>query len=238
MTIRVLMFGVLLVGCVHEREAATGAAPQQLLVVLTEDWATPAAVSTLYQRNGSGWREVASGPAVVGKNGLGWGRGLAVALPRGADEPIKREGDGKAPAGVFRIGDAFGATAIGGAWRFRVLKPTTECVDDVASAQYNRTVENDAVVVDWKSSEKMASEPLYRVGAFVEHNVTDTQVGAGSCIFMHVWREQGRGTAGCTAFDEAQVRKVLSALRPEANPILIQLPRTVYAAHRAEAGWP
>lgn len=212
--------------------------PQQLLVVLTEGWSSPLGTSTLYEREGGGWRVVTASPVVVGKNGLGWGLGIGPALPRGSDEPVKKEGDGKAPAGVFQIGAAFGVAAPGGSWPFRTLKATTECVDDTASTHYNQTLENDTVAVDWKSSEKMASEALYRLGAFVEHNTSATQVGAGSCIFMHVWREQGRGTAGCTAFDEAALRGVLTSLRSEAHPQLIQLPSAVYEAHRGARGWP
>ena len=45
-------------------------------------------------------------PAVVGRNGLAWGRGVRTDLPAG--EPQKREGDGRAPAGIFKLGPAFG----------------------------------------------------------------------------------------------------------------------------------
>jgi D-alanyl-D-alanine dipeptidase len=151
---------------------------------------------------------------------------------------VKREGDGRSPAGVFRLGPAFGSAPPGGIWPFRLLDARTECVDDTASAQYGKTVENDAVAIDWKSSEKMASEPLYRLGAFVEHNTGPTEAGAGSCIFLHVWREEGRGTAGCTAFEEARLREVLVALEPDATPLLVQLPTRIYEQHRDAQGWP
>ena len=46
----------------------------------------------------------ASVPVLFGKNGLAWGRGLA-----GQDESglRKKERDGRAPAGVFRIGKIY-----------------------------------------------------------------------------------------------------------------------------------
>lgn len=235
--LRSSVLALVLSACAHTPLTGAGQ-PKQLLVVLTENWDSVNGTSTLYERQAGAWQLIATAPVVVGKNGMGWGLGVGVPLPHGTEEPVKKEGDGRAPAGIFRLGPAFGAASPGGNWPFRNLKATTECVDDVASRHYNETVENDAVTVDWKSSEKMASEPLYRLGAFVEHNQPKPTVGAGSCIFLHVWREQGRGTAGCTAFEESALRKVLSSLRPEAEPLLIQVPRAVYEAQRAAQGWP
>jgi D-alanyl-D-alanine dipeptidase len=237
MHLRIVLVGLFLIGCAHH-PVAPRAEVQQLLVILADGWQSPVATATLYERDGNEWRTLASSAAVVGKNGLGWGLGVAAPLTPGADDPVKKEGDGKAPAGVFHLGSAFGNSPPRGAWPFRELKTSTECVDDVTSEQYNQVVENNTVTVNWKSSEKMASEPLYRLGAFVEHNWPNVSVGAGSCIFLHVWRERGRGTAGCTAFDEASLREVLELLRPEARPLLIQLPRSVYDANRVEARWP
>jgi D-alanyl-D-alanine dipeptidase len=223
--------------CAHT-PSVSGPGAAQLVVVLVDDWNSPNGTATLYERTGTAWTARRSSPVVVGKNGLGWGRGEALQVARGEGEPVKQEGDGRAPAGLFRLGSAFGQRSPGGSWPFRVLRDTTECVDDVASAQYARTVERDVVTVEWKSSEKMASESLYRLGAFVEHNTSPPSPGAGSCIFLHVWREPGRGTAGCTAFPEEALEALLRELRPEAQPLLLQLPRAVYATHRVAQGWP
>ena len=59
-----------------------------------------------FERAGAGpWQPVGRPvPVLFGKNGLAWGRGLA-----GQDEKglRKNERDGRAPAGVFRIGKIY-----------------------------------------------------------------------------------------------------------------------------------
>jgi zinc D-Ala-D-Ala dipeptidase len=48
---------------------------------------------------------------VVGRNGLAWGIGVVPtddAQVRSESAPVKREGDGRAPAGIFALSTAFG----------------------------------------------------------------------------------------------------------------------------------
>jgi hypothetical protein len=45
---------------------------------------------------------------LLGGGGLAWGRGLH---PDGADGAVKREGDRRAPPGVFALGSGFGYAA-------------------------------------------------------------------------------------------------------------------------------
>ena len=54
------------------------------------------------------------------------------------------------------------------------------------------------------SGEDMRKIDLYRRGLVVDYP-TDRAARAGSCIFIHVWRGEGRGTAGCVALPEARV---------------------------------
>src|SRR5262245_14268846 len=86
---------------------------KQLVVVRTAGWnATEGTLSRFVRRGADdAWRRVAGpAPVVVGRSGLGWGRGLHAPQPGG---PTKREGDGRAPAGVFRLSTAFGYQAAG-----------------------------------------------------------------------------------------------------------------------------
>lgn len=210
----------------------------QIVVVTTADWSAVEGTLQRYERADAHTRWMPVGEpvtVVVGKNGLGWGAGLAPsndASVRGSDEPVKKEGDGKAPAGIFRLSTAFGYAAESEAgWRmpYVSLTPTVECVDDTTSKSYNRVVDNTKVSVDWNSSEHMLrSDELYRWGLVVDHNADPVTPGAGSCIFMHIWRGPGHGTVGCTAMPQEKLEAVIGWLDPARKPLLVQLPRAQY----------
>jgi D-alanyl-D-alanine dipeptidase len=229
--------------------AATTTAPPpelaratQLLVVTTATWDTTAGTLRRYSRDASGaWRaEGARVPVVVGRTGLAWGVGVA---PDAAGEPAKREGDGKAPAGLFSLGSAFGfaatAKAVGTRLPYLRLAETTECVDDVASAHYNAIVDRAHVArVDWRSSERMRRIELYRLGVVVDYNTRPRTEGRGSCIFLHIWGGPRSSTAGCTAMAEPALMELVRWLDPARRPSLVQLTDAAYARRRAAWGLP
>ena len=62
---------------------------------------------------------------------------------------------------------------------------------------------------------------LYRWGIVVGHNPAN-QPGAGSCIFIHLWRGPGQPTAGCTAMSEENLPRILAWLDPALDPRLVQ----------------
>jgi D-alanyl-D-alanine dipeptidase len=225
----------------------------QMIVVTTPDWNTVQGRLRRYERAKSGatWRPVGEAiPIVVGKNGLAWGSGVVAidGIQAGAD-PVKREGDGRSPAGVFRLGTAFGYAAeplSGTMLPYRSLTPTIECVDDVQSKSYNRIVDRSTAQVDWKSSEHMRDVgEAYRWGIVVNHNgiansgnAASPVRGGGSCIFLHIWKDAAHGTAGCTAMAPAEVETLLRWLEPKRNPVLVQLPADQYAKAMKQWGLP
>jgi hypothetical protein len=210
----------------------------QIVVVTTADWNAVEGTLQRYERSNTRGRWTPVGDpfaVVVGKNGLGWGAGVAPsndASVRAADDPVKKEGDGKAPAGIFRLSTAFGYAAqpeAGWHMPYISLTPSVECVDDTASKSYNRVVDNTKVSVDWNSSEHMLrSDELYRWGLVVDHNADPVTPGSGSCIFMHIWRGPGRGTVGCTAMPQERLESVIGWLDPARKPLLVQLPLAQY----------
>jgi D-alanyl-D-alanine dipeptidase len=215
----------------------------QALVVTTADWDSTAATVRRFARAtpAARWREV--GPpmrAAVGRSGLGWGDGLHPAADSAAG-PVKREGDGRAPAGVFRLSSAFGyAPPSESRWirlPYHAADVSIECVDDAASAYYNRRVDRDTVArVDWTSHEEMRrNDGLYRLGVWVDHNSAPPAAGRGSCIFLHIWAAPGVATSGCTAFAAGDLELILRWLDPRARPALVQLPEAEY--RRLRAGW-
>ncbi len=213
-------------------------ASTQLLVVTTSDWTAVEGKLQRYERSSphDKWKPV-GGPVtvVVGKNGLGWGAGV-VADGRQSGDPIKKEGDGKAPAGVFRLSAAFGYAPnpqSGWTMPYVPLTPSVECVDDTGSKFYNRVLDRSTVAPDWNSSEHMRrSDELYRWGIVVEHNSDPVKPGGGSCIFMHIWRGQDQGTVGCTAMPQEKLEAVLNWLDPKKSPLLVQLPNAQYKKMR------
>ena len=179
-------------------------------------------------------------PVVLGKRGLAWGVGF---LDKHGPGPRKVEGDNRVPAGIFRLGPAFGyAPAQAARWiklKYVPLTEQTEGVDDVRSRYYNRLVERSKVPqVDWRSSEQMRrKDNLYKSGLVVGHNPAAVR-GAGSCIFLHIWKNPHFATTGCTAMPEPDLVKLLRWLDPAAHPVLIQMPLAEFAGLRSRYALP
>lgn len=237
-----LLMGLLGLGCQATGRATTKEIPappatsplagsEQILLVVTETWASNQGRLRRFERTpGSAWRPVGKEvPVNVGRNGLGWGRGLHG--DQLSHAPVKAEGDGRAPAGVFALPGAFAyqPAALSTPPRVSVYPLTdhTVCVDSTTSRFYNRTFEETAASAkDWNSEERMLRpDGLYRFGLFVDHNTSGTKPGAGSCIFMHLWRGPGSPTAGCTAMAEPDMLTILAWLDAGKKPLLVQLPR-------------
>lgn len=242
-----LLFGTLFIGLIQgsvSMEQQSGAQARvlsqarQLLVVTTKDWNTVDGELLRYERvAGQAWQAVGGKvQIVVGRNGLAWGKGLHGDLARlaNASDPIKKEGDGRSPAGIFSLSSAFGYAPREQARNVKLpyveATGTLECVDDSQSANYNRVLERGrAARVDWKSSEQMRREDeLYRWGVVVDHNASPPQAGCGSCIFLHIWEGMGKGTAGCTAMNAARMEEILFWLDPQKKPLIVQLPRAEF----------
>ncbi|MFK0380184.1 L,D-transpeptidase [Pandoraea sp. NPDC090278] len=221
---------------------------RQLVVITTADWNSLSGTLQRFERGEprDKWAAVAPPfPIVVGKTGLAWGSGLITAEQLGADigDPVKQEGDGKAPAGVFSLGTAFGYEAqlpAGSRMPYLRLTSSIECVDDVKSRYYNRIVDRQHISEpDWSSSEQMLrGDELYHWGVYVDHNSHPTRPGGGSCIFLHVWRGAGQGTAGCTAMPKKHIQQLIEWLDPAKSPLLVQMPRSQYDKVRYHLGWP
>jgi len=219
---------------------------RQMLLVTTADWNTVAGTLYAFDRGADGtWvaarvptAAAAAGgprgvPIVVGKSGLAWDPGMASPVKG----PIKVEGDGRSPAGVFALGTAFGfARAAEARWLrlpYTEITSTLECVDDPASGYYNTLTDRTAVDVDWKSSEKMREiAPDYHWGVVVDYNMRPAVPGRGSCVFLHIGGEGGRGTVGCTAMGEPLLKALMQWLDPAQAPVLVQVPLEAYAALR------
>ncbi|MDP2036969.1 MAG: hypothetical protein Q8L04_06265, partial [Ignavibacteria bacterium] len=80
---------------------------KQILLVTSDSWDATSANLSYYERSGTRFKNVGDDiPVFLGKSGLGWGRGL-IDFEK-SDGPIKKEGDKRAPAGIFSLPYVFG----------------------------------------------------------------------------------------------------------------------------------
>jgi len=192
----------------------------QLLLVSTNNMSTFQARLQLFEIDASSnvWRKLDQPKlAVIGRNGLAWSW-VSEESAR-ADEPIKHEGDGKTPAGLFRVGDAFGFEPSKIDGYIRLIPGRHLCVDDPISSYYNMLV-SDYPRPSGLKGEEMGSIALYRKGFFIDYP-TNAERRAGSCIFIHVWRSSLKGTNGCIATAQSTVEKLHRWVRPKNAVIAI-----------------
>jgi L,D-peptidoglycan transpeptidase YkuD (ErfK/YbiS/YcfS/YnhG family) len=148
-------------------------ATKQLIVVTTQDWSTSEGKLQRFEKQSGKWVKVGQEIEILlGRNGLGWGRGFHT-IPVDA-KIIKKEGDGKAPAGIFSLKQAFGYFPLEVDYPYEVYSETDHCVDDVHSKLYNKIVDSHKVEIDYKSKEHMRfPKNYYKYGVVVNHNHID-----------------------------------------------------------------
>jgi L,D-peptidoglycan transpeptidase YkuD (ErfK/YbiS/YcfS/YnhG family) len=167
---------------------------------------------------------------LFGKNGIAWGTGLA-----GQDEPglRKKERDGRAPAGVFKIGEVFGyepSLPPGADYSYHQVTEADVWSDDPRSPNYNRHIVIDpSNPPDNYSHEKMRSGDFaYRWLVEIRHNSDPPVPGAGSAIFFHIRRGVNHPTTGCTTMAEQNLIRIITWLRVAQHPCYALLPAAEY----------
>ena len=159
----------------------------------------------------------------LGKNGLGIGIGY-LKLKHDKNDIIKKEGDKKAPIGIFKLTSVFGY-ANNEQTHMPYIKATENliCVDDSNSKYYNKIIYMPETKP--KSYEKMRRDDnQYELGIVIEHN-KEQKKQAGSCIFIHVQKNKDASTAGCTSMNLDDLKKIVNWLDIKKNPIFIQVPK-------------
>ncbi|HEY1311735.1 MAG TPA: hypothetical protein VGF02_12365 [Pseudolabrys sp.] len=168
--------------------------------------------------------QVAGGPAtaLLGYRGVAWANAFRKFARAG--EPVKVEGDKRAPAGFYKIGRNFGRAASQVPNYMRLVEGTV-CVYDLASPAYN-TITSRAFVGDKVRGENMWRVPEYARGLLVDYP-SNRKARAGSCIFIHLQLPGRTGTNGCVALGEPQLEAVQDFSRDGA--VLAILPRQALA---------
>ncbi len=239
--------------CGNEPEAL-GVIPadsNQLVAVMTDEWSSDIGQLVRFERSEDGmWRQAEPPIEVyVAEKGLAWGRGLhpfnwkTQGDEKDKEWRVKKEGDKRAPAGLFRLTEVFydpavyteSQTSFGSAI---ATHANLFCEDRIGNSAYNTPVELNETAQEKCGEEKNCPESMFRDdGAYdslvwVEHNAKQSQ-GSGSCIFLHI--ENGRSTVGCTSMKRDSFESLLTWLKKEQNPVLLQLPRPEYT--RRKQAW-
>lgn len=205
----------------------------QLIVGTAPTWDSMRGNLQFFEReNGDNWKRVA-GPfhVLFGKSGVAWGNGLA-----GTGEPglQKKERDGRAPAGVFRVGKIYtydSQLPSGADYPFHQVTTADAWIDDMNSPDYNRfvTIEDPAHPPLWFEREKMRHNDFaYRWLVEIRHNSDPPVPGLGSAIFFHIRRGVNRPTTGCTTMAEEDLVKLIKWLRASRHPCYALLPTIEY----------
>ncbi len=194
---------------------------EQVILVVSKSFHSPKALLECYE---DGKKVFDTIEVNIGENGLGWGLGL-VELRKKSSDPLKKEGDKKAPAGIFNLTNIFGYEK---EKKFKLdylyASKTLICVDDIDSKHYNTIIQMPADMP--KSFELMRRDDhQYELGIVVAHNSSGIP-SRGSCIFLHVEKSQGAATLGCTSMGLQELKNIASWLRKSKNPILIQIPKS------------
>lgn len=177
----------------------------RLIIVTVPEMASVKATLHTFERTSPAdptWRR--SGPpetAVVGSAGLGWSEDYHYLAKK--DEPIKREGDKRTPAGIFRVAGPFGFEASSLARYTRLSSGNSFCVADPTSRLYGKIV-GKRLASGAKSLEDMSATPGLKRGMIVDYPAR-RGAKAGSCIFIQVWDGENAGTNARIGMPEERI---------------------------------
>jgi len=210
---------------------------RQLIIATAPDANSMHGRLQLFERDGAGWHPAARPwPVLFGKNGVAWGSGVAGQNEAGVR---KHERDGRAPAGIFRIGKIYTYDAQlppGSDYPFHQVTSADAWVDDASSADYNRfvTIPDTSDPPPWFEKQKMRHNDFaYRWLVEIRHNSDPPQPGDGSAIFFHIRRGENRPTAGCTTMADENLVRLIKWLRAPSHPCYVLLTEDDY---RKKAG--
>lgn len=215
---------------------------KQLIVSIAPDWNSMTGRMQMFERDKDGKWTASSKPVPVlfGKNGLVWGRGVL-----GTDEPgeHKKEHDGRAPAGVFKIGKIYTYDTKlpeGADYPYHTVTANDAWVDDVTLPEYNKFVTIDPKnPPPWFEKQKMRlGDFAYRWLVDIRHNEDPPVAGDGSAIFFHIRRGETRPTGGCTTMAEENLVSLIKFLRADQHPQYVLLPWSEYQAKWKAWGLP
>jgi len=147
-------------------------------------------------------------PCSIGRNGI-----------RSAAE--KAEGDLASPAGAWLLTGLYWRADRGCRPRTILsavpLGPQQGWAEDPADPAYNRPIRHPH---PYPADRMARGDGLYDVCAITDHNSDPVVSGAGSAIFVHLWRGPRRPTAGCIAFRRPDLEWILARWTPRSRLVI------------------
>ncbi len=180
----------------------------QLLVVYNEKPESFTTVFVALEKKDDKW-VVKQSPieAGIGKNGF--------AFP---DE--KKEGDGKSPTGIFKIGKLFSyEKQLNTLLENQQTTKDDKWIDDVNSVDYNKHVSGATEARSYENL--LLNNDVYKYCTVIEYNTNPVIKGKGSAIFFHLALKPASFTAGCVAINEEYMKLMVNWLDPKQNPTII-----------------
>ncbi len=243
-----LLLIIFIFSTIHSK-AQIPADTRQIIIGIAPTTNSSHATLSMFERNigASGWtQKEAAWKGRLGRNGLAWGAGIH---PRNMEGVRKKEGDGRSPAGIFRIGSesessfAFGyATTIKKlpTLPYKVVTSRDLWVEDSDSPYYNRhiLISHQPKTAWEKNAQMKQGDHAHSLKLFIAHNEGTSKktatANAGSSIFFHIWRGGGtKPTAGCTTMPEEQLKNMISKIDPSKKPVYVLLTAADYKKFRA-----
>jgi L,D-peptidoglycan transpeptidase YkuD (ErfK/YbiS/YcfS/YnhG family) len=168
----------------------------------------------LYEKQDNVWKSVrlenmpAEFPAVIGMLGY-------------ADPARKTEGDKKTPTGIYSFGDRFFGkdNASFAHWKYKQVTDADKWIDDQTHPDYNKWIVGETTAKSYETL--LRGDDQYDQAAVIGYNMNPIVPGKGSAIFMHVWRNELLGTAGCVAMKKEYLEKVLHWMDQSKNPQIL-----------------
>ncbi|HEY4618674.1 MAG TPA: L,D-transpeptidase family protein [Flavobacterium sp.] len=180
----------------------------QLLVVYNYQQENYSATLVALEKKGGDWALKFDTKEVgIGKNGF-------------APSLAKREGDGKSPTGIFRLGKLYTyEKELKTLLDYQQTTADDKWIDDPNSKDYNTYVRGATTA---KSYENLVlSNDAYKYCMVIEYNTNPIIKGKGSAIFFHLAVKKPYFTAGCVAIDEENMKLMVNWLDPKLNPTII-----------------
>lgn len=150
------------------------------------------------------------------------GHTIPCAIGRGGIGVKKGEGDGITPIGQFQIyGCGYRSDRLDfvqSSFRQKPIGLTDIWSDDPKDPDYNHGL--SAVNHPFSHEKLRRADPLYDAIGILGFNFPDAKPGAGSAIFLHVWRKPRHPTEGCIAFDRRNLVWVFENWKPWSRVIV------------------